>query len=89
MIGLLILMRRRLSGLEGKRVFTGAAKAGVATLAMSLVLWGWLNWMGTQPAWLLGGAGVLIGGAVYGLAALSVGLEEARKLLGILGERLG
>jgi putative peptidoglycan lipid II flippase len=89
MVGLLILMRRRLNGLEAKRVLIGAAKAGVATLTMSLALWGWLYSMGAQPAWLLGGVGVLIGGAVYGLAALSVGLEEARKLWGMLGERLG
>jgi putative peptidoglycan lipid II flippase len=89
MSGLLILMRWRLGGLQGKRVLVGAVKAGFAAMAMSLALWGWLYWMGGQSAWLLGGAGVLIGGVVYGLAALGVGVEEARKLLGMLSERAG
>jgi putative peptidoglycan lipid II flippase len=81
-VGLLILMRRRLDGLDGKRTWDGAWRAGAATGVMGLLLYAWLSASYELPGWLVGGVGVLIGTLVFGLAALAFGLGEARQVLG-------
>ncbi|HJW91400.1 MAG TPA: murein biosynthesis integral membrane protein MurJ [Anaerolineales bacterium] len=80
-IGLLFLMRARLKGLEGRRVLLGVGQAVIASLLMALGLWLWPNLVGDQPAWLAAGGGVALGGGVYALAVLFVGVPEARALL--------
>jgi putative peptidoglycan lipid II flippase len=87
--GLLILMRRRLNGLRGRYVLTGAAQALVATLVMSAGLWLWLAWAGDQATWLVAVGGVILGGLIYGLVILALGVSEARRLLSWLMRRLG
>jgi putative peptidoglycan lipid II flippase len=86
--GLLVLMRRRLNGLDGRQILGGVVQATVATLAMSLVLWAWLNQTTNQTAWLVAAAGVALGGGAYALMVLLLGVQEAwgvgRTLAGIL-----
>jgi putative peptidoglycan lipid II flippase len=81
MIALLVIMRRRLSGLEGRRVLQAAVQAALGTLLMALVLWGWLSWTGDRPAWITALGGVLLGGLVYGAAIWVVRVPEARLLV--------
>jgi putative peptidoglycan lipid II flippase len=76
--GLLILMRRRLNGLDGRQILGGVGQAVVATLAMSLVLWAWLNQTTNQAVWLVAAAGVALGGGVYTFMVWSLGVREAR-----------
>jgi putative peptidoglycan lipid II flippase len=84
-IGLLVLMRRRLNGLQGRWVLTLTAQAALATLGMGVALWGWLSL--PLPAWLLAVGGVVCGGSVYLLLALMVGIDEIRHgLKGIAGK---
>lgn len=78
-VGLLILMRRRLNGLEGSELMTAGIKAGAATAVMSLGLWLWLAKTDDLPAWQVVFGGVALGGGIYGLAALIFGATEARK----------
>lgn len=73
---LLVLMRRRLNGLHGRRVLQGAGQAAIAALAMSLALWAWLHLTSGQSAWIAGGGGIAIGGAVYGVGVLILGVKE-------------
>ena len=78
MVGLLFLMRRRLKGLEGRRVLVLAGQASLATLGMCLVLWGWMNWSGVSATWMVMLGGVLLGCLTYGLIALLLGVSEVR-----------
>lgn len=89
MIGLLVLMRRRLNGLEGRRVLQGLGKAAAATLAMWLVLWAWMNWAGEQATWLVVGGGIAIGASAYAFLVLALRVREARGLVEALARKLG
>jgi putative peptidoglycan lipid II flippase len=89
MVGLLVLMRRRLDGLEGRRVWGAAVQGGGAALLMSLALWGWVTWLAGRSAWLVGGGGVLLGGLVYGLGVLVLGVPEVRGVLRAVRRRVG
>lgn len=78
---LLVLMRRRLGGLEGRRIAQSVWQATLAVLAMSLALLGWLRWAAAlSPAWLTLG-GVLLGAAVYLAVAALLRVEELHMLL--------
>jgi len=85
---LYILMRRRLGGLEGKHILKGTTQAILATVIMTLVLWIWLGMTSTQPVWLVGMGGILVGGAVYGLCMLILRVPEALTVVAILKRRL-
>lgn len=80
-VGLLVLMRRRLDGLEGRSVLAGGLQAGVATLLMSCGVWFWLSRSGEQPAWLVVSAGLVIGLLAYGMVVLVLGVREVKSLL--------
>jgi putative peptidoglycan lipid II flippase len=86
-IALLVFMRRRLSGLEGRRILVGSAQAGLATLAMSVGLVLWLGMMAAQPVWLLAVGGILLGGVVYAMVILSLRVPEAGELLAYVSRR--
>jgi putative peptidoglycan lipid II flippase len=73
-----VLMRRRLDGLEGKIVLDGFIKSGLATLLMSLVLWGWLVLTQNQPAWLIVLGGILLGGGTYLTSSVALGTQETK-----------
>ena len=88
MIGLLLLIRRKLGGLEGRQVWAGVGIALAGTLAMGLVLWGWLRLAQDLPAWLVTGGGVLTGGLVYGGVLLALKVPEGRALINALRRRL-
>lgn len=88
MVGLLVLMRRRLSGLAGKEVLLGLGPLLLATLGMGLAVWFWLGLTQGQSVWLVAGGGVALGGLVYGLAVLALGIPEARQAVGLVLGRL-
>ncbi len=81
MVGLLVLMRRRLNGLDGSLVASGVLQAGAATLAMCLALWAWTVKFPGLPVWLAAAGGVTVGGVVYAAAVMALGVQEARGLL--------
>ncbi len=85
---LVILMRHRLAGLEGKRVWTGTGQAIVAATGMTLAIWGWLTIMSGRQAWLVGGGGVLLGGFVYGVIVLALKVPEVRSVINLIRRRL-
>lgn len=79
---LLALIRRRMGGVEGRRMLTTCAKSGLAALAMGAVLLGWRAALPDAGALVLGGGGVVLGAAVYLGAALLLRAEELRAVLG-------
>lgn len=87
MIGLVVLMRRRLNGLEGRHVSAGVIQAVMASAVMTLGLWGWLHWMGDQSAWVVLGGGILIGAGLYAAALVVMGVREVREAVRFLKRR--
>ncbi|MDY7079016.1 MAG: murein biosynthesis integral membrane protein MurJ [Chloroflexota bacterium] len=76
LVALLVLIRRRMNGLEGRQTLIAFAKSGLASLAMGAVLLGWQAALPGAGPLLLGGGGVVLGAAVYAIAALLLGAEE-------------
>jgi len=75
---LLVLIRRRMDGLEGRRTLAAFARSGLAALAMGAVLLGWRALLPGAGALVLGGGGVVLGVAVYLGVALLLRVEELR-----------
>ena len=86
--GLLILMRRRLNGLEGGTVWKGALQAFIAAGIISVLLWIWIALTSSASVWLVVIGGVAIGVLVYGLLLLVMGVREIRQVLGSVMRRL-
>jgi putative peptidoglycan lipid II flippase len=86
--GLLIFIRRRLGGLEGRSVWDGGGRSLIAALGMALALWGWLSLSAGQASWIVTVGGVLIGSGVYALGVLALGVREARGALRAIARRL-
>ncbi len=88
MTGLIFVMRKRLKGIEGKRILTGTGQALLATASMTLALWGWLAFAGEAPAWLLMAGGLSLGLGVYAAVIWGLGVGEARQLSSAVLARL-
>ena len=85
--GLLVLMRRRLNGLEGGAISKGALKAFIAGCIISVLLWIWIALTSGSPVWLVVFGGVAIGALVYGFLLLVMGVKEVRQLIDALLQR--
>lgn len=70
---LLFFMRRKLSGLEGGKLFDGLARALIAGGFMSLGLWGWVKFTSYLSVWI-----VALGGVVFGVLIYIIGLTILR-----------
>jgi putative peptidoglycan lipid II flippase len=82
---LLWLMSKRLKGLGGKAVLSGALKSAAAVAVMSFSLVWWLGWSVGRTQWLVGIGGIAFGGLIYGLGLLALRAEELQQLIeGIL-----
>ncbi len=88
MIGLVVLMRKRLNGLDGNRIRQVIWQTGLASLAMGLILWLWMQRINFQSVWIEGGGGILIGGAAYAGIIVLVGVSEVRTVLRAVRQRL-
>jgi putative peptidoglycan lipid II flippase len=83
---LLILMRRRLHGLNEGHIWQGFVRAALATLGMSAVL---VLWLGVEGSALLTGlGGVVSGGLVYGFLIWLMRVPEFGMVLNAILRRL-
>lgn len=89
MLILLVLIRQRLGGLEGRRWVSSAWRMGLGCLAMLAALAGASHIMSTKPAWLISAVSIAFGGITYGLVTLLIGSEEPAALAKGIRERLG
>jgi len=87
LVALLALIRRRMGGLESRRTLTAFVKSGLASLAMGVTLLGWQAMLPDTGALVVGGGGVVLGAAIYLVAALLLRVEELRALLSLRLER--
>ena len=81
MVGLLIIMRRRLNGLNGKNILLGSIQSGIAIFFMSIGIWGWMIVTTQQPIWLVVLIGVLLGGFIYVIVIWGLGVKEGRQII--------
>lgn len=88
MATLLFFMRRRLSGLEGRKVLDGTWKACLAGGIMGLALWGWLSLTRAQSVWLVALGGMLVGVGVYALMVILLRVPEVKSVYEGLKRRL-
>jgi putative peptidoglycan lipid II flippase len=84
LVVLMMLVRRRMEGLGGRRTLIAFAKSGLASLAMGAVLLGWQVVLPHAGALVLGGGGVVLGVAVYLGAALLLRMEEPGAVMGLI-----
>jgi len=84
---LLVLIRRRLHGIEGWRMLAACAKSGLAALAMGVALLGWRALLADAPALLVGGGGVVLGAAIYLGAVALLRAEELRAVVRLVRRR--
>jgi putative peptidoglycan lipid II flippase len=87
-VGLLYFMRRRLGGLELKVIGTGVLKAGVATVAMSLALWAWLQLTVGLSTVLVALGGLAVGVLVYFIAVVLLKVPELSLIRSLLNRFL-
>lgn len=78
MTGLLVLMKRRLGGLQGRSVGSAVIKGFAGSLAMTLGLVFWVRSAGSLPAVFQALGGVALGGGLYVLAMIAMGVDEVR-----------
>ncbi len=78
---LIILLRRRLHGLESKRLWSAAAQSLLGAAAMGLALWGWLALTVDWALWATILVGVILGGGIYALGLLVLRVPEFSQAL--------
>ncbi len=76
---LLWLLRRRLGGVNGHELLSGAARMGVAALVMGGAVYVVLAWLPELAVWVDAIIGTAAGGAVYLLMCLLLGVEELQR----------
>ena len=85
---LFIFMRKRLNGIEGSHIARGFLQASIATLAMSGVLFLWLNFKLVIPPWLLALGGITAGGLTYALILAVLHVPEVHRLSRFVQEHI-
>ena len=85
---LLILIRRRLQGLNGADVATGVAQFTGAALGMALTLWVWEKAAGSLNPWLSGLGGVAVGGLAYGIGVWMLKVREVQAIMTFLKRKI-
>ena len=85
LVVLLVLIRRRMDGLEGRRTLVAVVKSGLAALAMGVALLGWQAVLPDAGALVIGGGGIVLGMAVYLGAALLLRVEELQAVARLFG----
>ena len=88
MVGLMILMRKRLNGINGKSIARGFAQAAVAALGMGIALVWWQQATATSATWVVAMGGIAFGGIVYLLGMLILKVPEIRQLKEMIQRRL-
>jgi putative peptidoglycan lipid II flippase len=87
MVGLLWFMRKRLGGLEGKRIWSGILKAGLSGGLMAIAIWGWFSLTRNSSIWILGAGGILIGLAVYTAVLWMLKTSELKQIYQVVRSR--
>ncbi len=88
MLALLYLMRKRLTGIEGKSLIQGSLQALAGTAVMFIGLWAWLRQTTNLPDWQVALGGIIIGASLYTLVMVVLRVKEARSVTKAIQERI-
>lgn len=88
MICLLVLMRRRLEGIDGKHIWQGVMQAGIGAAAMGAVLWGWMRLSAGWSVLVVVSGGLALGVAAYALLLVVQRTPEVQQLWGMVKRRV-
>jgi putative peptidoglycan lipid II flippase len=88
MIGLILIMNKRLKGLNGKDIWKGAGIAAAAGGVMAGVIWIWLSLSGFSSSLVRGAGGILLGVISYGLVLSLLRNREIKTLYRGIQNRL-
>ncbi len=75
-IALLVLLRRRLKRIEGRRILDISWKALLASVLMAVAIILWMAWMRSTPVWNQALGGLLLGGGLYFLIMWGMKVPE-------------
>jgi putative peptidoglycan lipid II flippase len=87
MVVLLVIIRRRLNGLEGKRMLNSLARIGLAAAVMGVVVAVLAFWLAGINIWLAVGLSISLGLAVYAGVSLRLGAPEPRAVWSMVRSR--
>ena len=85
---LIVVIRRRLGGLDDRRVALSALKTAAASVVMGLAVWGFLNVTASASVVVRAFGGMIFGAGVFFGAAWLLRVEELRAVLGMVKRRL-
>jgi putative peptidoglycan lipid II flippase len=81
-VGLLILLRRKMDGINGWQIWDGLWRMSLAGLGMTLVTWfAFQQFTDLAPIWQVIGGGV-VGGGVYLILSMLLRISESKQLFG-------
>ena len=83
MVGLLVLMRRRLSGLDGRNIWIAVGKSTIATGVLVTVVLFWMNLTQTRHAAIVVAGAVVLGGGAYVLMLVLLKVKELSLFSGL------
>lgn len=89
MIVLLILMRRRLNGINGRQLAIAFLQTGAAGIIMAAAIYGWLVLSEGMSIWVIAVGGVVVGASIFALSALALRIPEVRNGMTLIYQRLG
>jgi putative peptidoglycan lipid II flippase len=87
-IALFIFMQKRLNGIEGRSIWDGAWRVGLAGLGMAVGLLVWIQSAGGMNRWLVALGGVALGGVIYLAGVVIFKVPEIKMLMGAITRRL-
>ncbi|MCB9138476.1 MAG: murein biosynthesis integral membrane protein MurJ [Caldilineaceae bacterium] len=93
MLVLLLLLRKRMGGMEGRRLVATFLRSLIAALAMGGLLYLWLTWLAGQSLgpiaerWLPATGGLFIAALAYAAASLLLRNEAMTEVVGLLRRR--
>lgn len=73
---LLVIMRKRLNGLQGLFILDAVWKGAAACAAMTIILVIWLGWSASKSVWLVTLVGLLLGVGIYGAILIILKTKE-------------
>jgi putative peptidoglycan lipid II flippase len=85
---LFVLMRKRLVGIEGRSIADGTLRVSLASLAMGIGLWFWMQAVGEMNRWIIALGGVVVGAVIYLLGVLILKVPEVRMVMEMVSRRL-
>jgi len=85
---LLIVMRKRLNGIQGSHIARGFGASALSALTMAVALIFWLKVINGFSVWIVTLGGLAIGGLTYGLCVLILKVPEIKALTNAVSNRL-